>query len=277
MAVAANALCTLANALTYMGMSSGSDDALIESIIDAVSDQVEAYLGYGIASASYSRILPVRDRTIVLPDPDVTAISFLGLDTTEAMRVKYSGTDTNARVAVRDADVQTISRVGATSTTTTSTFAANVTTAAMVTTIDAISGWDATLVESLPSAYLIRVGPVNAKDVLVSLEAWEDYDDEYEFDPEAGTIRFVNVHAWHPAWSRVRVEYTAGASAIPDDIEQVAIEMVRRTYANRGKDEPMQSESLGDYSYSRAQSMMLAGNADDWWKARLAPHMRLLP
>ena len=49
-------------------------------------------------------------------------------------------------------------------------------------------------------------------------------------------------------------EYVAGYATVPDDIEQVVIEIAADLYRVRLEDESKTSESLGDYSYSRAAS-----------------------
>lgn len=277
MTVAANALCTLANAKLYMGIPDATTtyDSVIEMLIDAASDVIEAYLGYTVVSAAYVSVLDIIDYTVILPHPNVTIVSAVAFETESALRVKYVGTDTHARVSVNDTAVITTSRVGGTTTTTTTTFAAQATTDAMATTIDALSGWDATLVNSGPSAYLVRGVAQDAKGVEVTLEAWIDADVDYDVDYDAGTVRFLPAQGWHPTWNRARLEYTAGIT-VPDDIEQACIELVQRTYGRRGQSEPFQAESLGDYSYSRG-AMAHTADEDDWWKARIARHRRFRP
>ena len=43
MALASNALTTVADVKTYMGVTSSSDDTLIETLVNNVSDQIERW------------------------------------------------------------------------------------------------------------------------------------------------------------------------------------------------------------------------------------------
>lgn len=275
MSLSTNALVTLCDARSYMGLDDSTSASLIEALIEGASAMIHSYVGYNFPSQSYTGIYEVERGQVMLPHPNVTAVSFVGVETTEAMRIKYTGSDTNARAQVTDTAVVTISRTGATTTTTTSTFAANVTTAAMVTTVAALSGWTATLVATWPSAYLVRTPVRNAKDETIALEAWQDYDDDYDVDYGAGVVRLLHV-GWpaHPTYSRARVEFTAGVT-VPKDVEQVAKEMVQRAYTAAGRDGAIASESLGDYSVSY-QAVMQA-NADEWWKEKVGHWRRMLP
>lgn len=275
MSLSTNALVSLCDARAYMGLDDTASASLIEAMIEGASAMIHSFVGYNFPSQSYSGVYEVERGQVILPHPNVTAVSFVGVETEEALRVKYTGSDTNARVQVTDTAVVTISRAGATTTTTTSTFASNATTAAMATTIDALSGWDATAVATWPSAYLVRTPVRNAKDEQISLEAWKDADFDYDVDYGAGVVRFLH-YAWsaHPVYSRARIEFTAGIT-VPKDVEQVAKEMVQRAYTAAGRDGAVASESLGDYSVS--YQAVAQANADEWWKTRLGYWKRMRP
>jgi len=66
----------------------------------------------------------------------------------------------------------------------------------------------------------------------------------------------------------VLVEYTAGYATVPDDIEQACIEIAAMMYRDRRRDAGLASESLGDYSYTRANraevDAVMAGLLTDW-------------
>lgn len=280
MALGATALVTLANTQTNLRIASGTDDTLLESIIEAVSDEVHTYLDRIIPSQSYTETQFVERGTIFLKQPDVSAVTMLGLDSEAGLEVKYSGSDTHARVDVTETAVRTISRVGATSTTTTTTFAAQVTTAAMATTINALSGWTATVKNSRPSAYLIQNGARNAKDITVTLEVWKDTTLNYEVDYKAGIIKLVEYPGFqdygagypgHPQFGRAWIEYTAGYSSVPDDVEEWAYRMIARHYLQKGDDPALQSESLGEYSYSK----MTDKDFEALWQGALWKYRRI--
>jgi hypothetical protein len=66
----------------------------------------------------------------------------------------------------------------------------------------------------------------------------------------------------------VLIEYTAGYATVPDDIEQACIEIAAMMYRDRRRDSGLASESLGDYSYTRATraevDAVMAGLLSDW-------------
>jgi hypothetical protein len=50
------------------------------------------------------------------------------------------------------------------------------------------------------------------------------------------------------------IEYSAGYTAVPDDIHQACMVIAGTAYLSRKSDSSLQSESLGDYSYSMASA-----------------------
>ena len=85
MSLAANALVTLAAVRTYLEMKAGftTDDALIETIIDAISSHADRITGRNIISATYTAILldGNGERELQLPNWPVTGTFTLLEDT----------------------------------------------------------------------------------------------------------------------------------------------------------------------------------------------------
>lgn len=246
---------------------------LLEQVIEGVTKEIERFLGYGVLTATYTGELyyvPIG-RTpgeLVLNNKEVTAITRIAVDTHDAMRVKYTGSDTDAWVEVTDAAVKTISRAGATTTTTSSTFAANVTIAAMVTTVDALSGWDAESIEAGPSAFLVREGVRVAKDTWVTLEAWENFDGDYEVDYGAGIVRldWSSSSIGGSGRRRVAIDYVAGEATTPYDIEVIAREMIAETWSRvaGGSTEGIKSETLGEHTITYGGETASVSDRPDW-------------
>ncbi len=237
--------------------------ALFELLITNVWEGIETALCRDILTTSFTEeyFIP-REGELVLEQPTVTAVTRLSMEAEDGLTVQYTGTDTNATVEVTDTAVVTRSRVGATTTTTTSTFAANVTTAAMATTINALGGWTATVVNSRPSAYLIREGVRDAKSTLRTLSVWDDWDGDYTVDYDAGVLNLRR--GWGGFWAsdidtggKMYIEYTAGYATMPADVQQALLETVvalfKQTSSGTG-DTTLTSEKLGDYSYTRGNS-----------------------
>jgi hypothetical protein len=247
------------------------NEELLDLLITNIWDGVESALSRDILSTDFSEIytLPSIGVELVLRQPNVTQVTMLSFETEHAIDMSYSGSDTHARVEVTDTAVVTTSRVGATTTTTTSTFASNVTTDAMATTISALSGWTATAINSRPSAFLERRGVQDTKNKTVRLEAWDDSVGDYSVEYEAGVITFWgdSIRAGWPGaiwngYNRARIDYTAGFTTIPSDVEQAIIEAVRDAWAEKDRTGGLKSESLGDYSWTAADNATTAAVAE---------------
>ena len=50
------------------------------------------------------------------------------------------------------------------------------------------------------------------------------------------------------------IEYSAGYTTVPDDLHQACLVIAATMYLSRKSDTSLQSESLGDYSYSMASA-----------------------
>lgn len=266
---AANLATIKADAKVYLRID-GEDD-LLDLIIQNVFDAVEGELGRAFYSTTYSETYRPIGGSVLLNQPDVTQVTAVFDETESGLTATYTGTDTHARVEVTSSAVETVSRVGATTTTTTSTFAANVTTAAMATTINALAGWTAAVVNSRPAAYLVRTGVRDAKDLTVTLEVWDDTGCEFETDYEAGMIwlvgggRFASggYSAGHhlDRGGEIRVDYTAGFSALPEDANGAILEAIKWVFDGTRRGAGLKSENLGDYSYTNADVTALALDA----------------
>ena len=82
---------------------------------------------------------------------------------------------------------------------------------------------------------------------------WTTIDSSYYDYKSSGivyyTMKFSN------SVLHYRISYTAGYTTIPNDLAQACIELVSYFMAQT-KDKGMQSERLGDYSYTRAQTTL---------------------
>lgn len=65
---------------------------------------------------------------------------------------------------------------------------------------------------------------------------------------------FGDTPAFPAGMQNIKVVYTGGFSTIPDAIKYAAYRAIDIAFARRRKDLTIQSESLGGYSYSRAQA-----------------------
>ena len=189
--------------------------------------------------------------------------------------VEYTGSDTHARVEVTDTAVIISSRAGATTTSNTLTFAANVTTTAMASAVSAVADWTGTVVNDAPSAFLVRQGVRDAT-TEQTLEAWVDWDGEYEVEYAAGNIMLRD---WPtPDRGYANVIYTAGYANLPADLEQVLLSLVKEAWDASQKDSSVTEERIGDYAYKLAQgsSASISGGFQQH-EGVLSRYRRVLP
>lgn len=74
-------LTTVANVKTYMGITDATDDAIIDVLIDRVSDWIENYCNRVFTSASYNELYDGNNReSLVVKNAPVTAFATLEID-----------------------------------------------------------------------------------------------------------------------------------------------------------------------------------------------------
>jgi hydrogenase/urease accessory protein HupE len=249
MAVDPNSLTTLANLKADLGITSATDDAILERFIDRASATVERFLGRPIKSRSVVEWHDTygADRMVLKITP-VTAIRFVGVGEDAALTVgSTTATDATVSVAVSDTAV-TLYRMEAngTETTTTLAFASYPTTTDLATAIGATAGFSASALLDRPSRRLRRLAGRDLINATVNLECADESLLDYMADMDRGIIYGRQLSRYRS----VLVEYTGGHATVPYDIEQATITLASRLYWARQRDSGVSSESLGGYSYS---------------------------
>lgn len=133
---------------------------------------------------------------------------------------------------------------------------------------------------NLPRVWLRQLPVIAVAAVSVNGEVLDNtYGDAWSFDSGTGELRRGSGHddvrfaAWFPAGrGNVQVTYTAGYLEIPPAVQRATILTVRYLYELGRKDWLAQSESIGDYSYTLAQTALtgamlpphVAGLLADW-------------
>jgi hypothetical protein len=75
-----------------------------------------------------------------------------------------------------------------------------------------------------------------------------------------GKLAGTRLLGWPTGRGNIKVEYTAGYSTIPDDLNYATASLVAWMVRNQTKGAPLQSENLGAYSYN-IMTVALQGNA----------------
>ena len=269
MAVGTHALTTLANLKTYLDVTGTTDDVILEQCIDRATAIIESHCDRKFKSRTFFEFLmPEGDRTVKteqFPIISIDTIAF-GSQTSLSISSDTASTDVVATVGF-DGSTLRLYKVASNGTETTDTLAASsfATTSAIVTQINSsVSGWSATLTKNAYTRSLYRFGGRGVIDADAQLEFPRDNVSEYRVDFETGQIhitadRFPGIREDDARANRfpdgffpVFVQYTAGFETVPDDLEQVVLEIAGDIFRERLQDRTLQQESLGDYNYTQA-------------------------
>ena len=272
MALADNALVSLADTKTYMKVTGSSDDSLIERLINAESSRIERYCDRNFRQQNYREAYNgTGQRRLRLRNFPVSSITRVAIGSKLAFSVSADNT-TDLRNVVEIQDDRVLLKrhdSAGSSTETTLTFASKPTASDLVTSITATSGFSATLGSNCLSVDLFRSGGINCLLSPAQFFFPDREDIPYRLHEDRGTLEFVDsadlifygkrTDAGLPmpgTFAGILVEYVAGydgLTAIPADLAQACIELVQFAYTNRGENTSMQSETIGSYSYTRSQ------------------------
>lgn len=279
MAVGTYALTSLANIKAWLGISGSTDDTVLESAIDRATSMIESYTGRQLKSRTqYEWRMPNGERTLTIDHAPIVSIRTVsyGRQTSFTVNSTTASTDVLATVGFDGTNLR-LEKVDASGTSTSNTLAATsyVTTSQLVTQINSsVTGWTATLSTNAYTRSLYRFGGRGVKDAHCDVSFPRDNVSEYEVEHDIGLIhitadRFPGVHSDDAGTNRfpsgffpVFVEYTGGYSTVPNDLEQVCIEMAADMYNDRKADRNLTSEALGDYNYSRKAELEMATRYD---------------
>jgi hypothetical protein len=283
MAVGTYALTSLANLKSWIGISTSTDDAVLEKAIDRATARIESYVGRQILSRSYAEWRSGAGvDTIRLHQWPVTQVTNVWTGNYAALVVSSGdATDIRASIAVNQetgTNAVSLTRTTSAGTSTTTNLALGTypTTTSLATAIGSTAGFACSLGKNIRSVQLRPRAGADTILATVTLFA-ADTASEYTYDYDTGRLSIDP--SWWAQWpmdrgvmpdavKSVLVEYTAGYATVPDDIEQACIEVAAMMYRDRRRDSGLASESLGDYSYTRANraevDAVMAGLLSDW-------------
>ena len=272
MAVDTYALTTLAKLQGYLGITGSTDEVVLEGCIDRASARIETFIDRKILTRSYvDWVFPERN-VVRLRNWPATAVRRVAYGSTIALTVNATTTtDVRATVAVTESSI-VLKRWDSDGTATTSTLAFTTypTTNGMATAISALTGWSATASDNLLSAELYPVSGADALSNAVYLDVPDIVDSPAWVDMDTGLIR-VSVDAMVDAVGGNRpvlVDYDAGYSTVPYDVEQACLEVAATMYRQRRYDT---GTTLGDFRVvddPADTQRMLEGLLSGWREVR---------
>jgi hypothetical protein len=261
MAVDQYAITTLAALKSYLGISTSTDDAVLESAIDRASYAIESYLDrYVVQRPIYEWANANGSNALVLRHSPVGHVHYVAFGSQACMYVRSTvATDISATVTIAELRL-TLTRVQAdgTETATQIQFANHKTTTSIVAQINATTGFGATLGVNTTAQRMNRIAGrdlVNAPltvtfadqaqlDTTVDNDRGILYFGRNGYDPDDGGSR------WPNAPISVFCHYDGGYETVPPDIVHACQLIAARIYNGRKRDTGVQSESFGDYSYT---------------------------
>jgi len=277
MAVGAYALSTLAQLKSHLGITLSTDNTILEGYIDYATAKIERWIGRQILVRNYFEWYGGNDvrsvRVKQYPINNVVGVytglaAALTIASTVSSDIRLTvsintdplGTVSNGTLAPGVTLTRTTS--AGTTTTDTLTFATYPDTTSLVAAINAITGYSATVSTAMRSAQLHPRAGGDIKMATVMLTG-VNVSSEFVYDSYLGivTIRqdafptMASHNARFPSGLQsTLIEYSAGYTAVPDDIHQACMVIAGTAYLSRKSDNSLQSESLGDYSYSMASA-----------------------
>jgi len=269
MAVDTYALTTLSNLKNWIGITAVDDDVLLEDAIDRATAIIESHCDRKFKSRTfYEWCMPSGERTFTVENYPIQSIDTVAYGSAISFTVTSDTASTDVLATVENNGTNLRLRKIAsdgTSTTDTIALASYLTTSALVSYINgSVSGWSATLTENAYSLSLYRFGGRGVIDAPCNFEYPRDNVSEYRVDYSTGQIhiiadRFPGIRSDDASANRfpsgfypVFVQYAAGYSTVPADLEQICIEIAADLYRERKQDKTITSESLGDYNYTQA-------------------------
>jgi hypothetical protein len=223
--------------------------------------------------------------TLHLDDRHVRYVTFFGIDDEEAFTATYTGAGT-ATIEVDDDAVRLITRQPSNAPVVTDIdLSDDADVSDVVSSINAISGWSATTRNDGRSDTLVRMPPERVTSDPVAVDRWVEADGEYRLDPKAGVIHMDELvldraYRGHRTSGQVRAHYRAGFDTLPADLEGLVLNAAKAGLDAMRQTGGVQSERLGDYSYTLATDTNALSAIEDAitaQRATLARYGRMLP
>ena len=276
MAVGQYALTTLAGLKAHLGITVSTYDTILEQYIDHASAKIERWIGRQIKLRNYfewyggNDVRSVRVKQYPINNvvgvytglaAAMTIASTVSSDVRLTVSINTDPLGTVANGVLAPCAVLTRTTTAGTTTTDTLLFSTYPTTTSLATAISTYAGFSATATTAMRCAQLHPRAGGDVKQSAVVLTG-VDVSSEFVYDSYLGivTIRqdafpMASHNARYPsALQSTLIEYSAGYTTVPDDIHQACLVIAGTMYLSRKSDTSLQSESLGDYSYSMASA-----------------------
>jgi len=279
MAIIAQPLTTVHAVKDYIEIPETNNDSddILKRLVNRASDAIETYCGRHFKERTYLLERYTGDGTaeLLLNQWPVATVERVAVGTLSALKITNS--DSAAYSAVAQATTTLIKleiHGGTNDGTQERLFTASTSMSAMATQISTYTSWTGATVsgdfDNHDTTELIPTGARETLNTSIDLLVPDKRLTDYDVNLDAGTIH--RAFGWSQAWDNIFVNYTAGYLVIPDDLEQVAIEVTAEFFHKRKTQSGLKSEKIGTYSYTafdnQANKSAVMDRADDLAKYR---------
>ena len=250
-----DALTTLDSVKRHLRITTSEHDTLLPELINSSSKRIERICKRQFLASNYKHWFETQFRDfLLLRQYPIISITRIGVGEAAAIRATYSGSDLRAIVSVTENEVilTNIDSEGAIITNELA-FATYTTSSAIADAINAISDWSAELVNDVPANNLRPLVGAAAGGNFVDLSHPDQTFTDVRINHETGVLSFNGKRPDGP----MLVEYRAGYEAVPQDISQIANEIVAQAFHAGTHDTNVQSQEFGDYSERIVDSVKL--------------------
>lgn len=274
------------NLLTIPASDILSDDLTLYAfstlLLDQLLDEALARAEAACRTKLFDDLVPSgrtfwrQGQHVVLDDAPVNRVDYLSVDSEDAFRVSYAGSGVGS-IEVNDGSVIVRTRLAGSSVAETviQTTDADSDVSDAVATIDALAGWTATTLNDGRHDVLVRMPTQKVSTSPVTVERWAEADNEYRLDRRAGIV-----HMGQRIGGQLFVQYEAGYTTLPADLEGLILNTAKAGLDAMGQTAGLASEKLGDYSYTLAPGASSSAAMDEAITAQavtLGRYMRRLP
>ena len=241
------ALSNLANRAT-----SSDENTTLDALIAAASSGIENYCWRTFAIVSYDELYPGNNKCeLVLRNYPIIAIDRVAYNPLPVVRITNTSVgNQRATVKVTATGLELIAVASGVSTTAAILFSDQPTLSALAAAVTALgNGWSATVLnpgDNLRASADLRAlqGADQAMNANADLKLHTSELTDFTIDGESGCLARDNGLPWHGGLHSWRVLYSAGVSAVPNDVQEACAEWVAQLFWQTKRDPGLASESI---------------------------------
>ena len=247
-------LITLDRALNNLNNYAPSTDetATLNALISAVSAAIENYCWQTFEITSYDELYPgTNKRELVLRNYPLVSVERVAYEPMPVLQVTNTSADNQrATVKVTATGLELIAVASGVATISDIAFTAQATLAAMAAAIIALgNGWSAIVLnpgDNLRASADLRAlqGAYQAMNANANLKLHTQELSGFVVDAENGCLTRGDGWLWYGGLHAWRVIYSAGYSAVPDDVQEACAEWVAQLFWLTKRDPGLASESI---------------------------------